>query len=85
MNEGAYSDANLRIFAEMTGLFLNQFDECMSSNKYLAKIEDDRDAASKLGVNSTPTIFLNGVKLENSPDYSYYRVRLEEALNAVGG
>jgi hypothetical protein len=28
---------------------------------------------------------LNGVKLENNPDYGYYRVRLEEALNEVGG
>jgi protein-disulfide isomerase len=85
VNQGTYSDENLRIFAEMTGLFLNQYDDCMSSNKYLSKIEDDRDAASELGVNSTPSLFLNGVKLENNPDYGYYRVRLEEALNEVGG
>jgi protein-disulfide isomerase len=85
VNEGTYSDANLRIFAEMTGLLLGQYDDCMSSGKYLSKIEADRDAAKELGVNSTPSIFLNGVKLENNPDYGYYRVRLEEALNEVGG
>jgi len=84
-NEGTYSDANLRIFAEMTGLLLGQFDECMSTNKYLAKVEADRDAAIELGVNSTPTLFLNGVNLGGLRDYGYYRVRLEEALAEVGG
>lgn len=85
VNQGTYSDANLRIFAEMTGLFLNQFDECMDSNKYLAKIKEDQAAAAELGVNSTPSLFLNGEKLENNPDYGYYRLRIEEALNEVGG
>jgi len=85
VNQGTYSDENLRIFAEMTGLFLSQYDECMSSGKYLAKIAEDRDAAQELGVNSTPTLFLNGEKLENNPDYGYYRVRLEEALAEVDG
>lgn len=85
VNEGTYSDENLRIFAEMTGLLLNQFDDCMSSNKYLAKIEADRDAAAELGVNSTPTLFLNGERIQVAPDYGYYRVRIEEALAEIGG
>jgi protein-disulfide isomerase len=69
----------------MTGLFLNQFDECMSTNKYLAKVEADLDAGVAAGVNSTPTLFLNGVNLGGLRDYGYYRVRIEEALNEVGG
>jgi len=84
VNQGTYSDGNLRIFAQMTGLNLNQFDKCMSTNKYLAKVRHDVDAAGKLGVNSTPTLFLDGKKLENAPDYGYFRVKIEEALNAAG-
>jgi len=85
VNEGTYSDANLRIFAEMTGLFMDQFDTCMSTNKYLAKVNADIKAAEELGVRSTPSLFLNGEKLENAPDYGYYRVRIEQALAEVGG
>ena len=56
----------------------------MSTNKYLAKVRHDVDAAGELGVNSTPTLFLDGKKLENAPDYGYFRVKIEEALNAAG-
>jgi predicted DsbA family dithiol-disulfide isomerase len=80
-NKGAYSDANLRIFAEMTGLSMDPYDDCMRSNKYLAKVQADRDAAIANGVNSTPTLFLDGVNLGGLKDYSFYRLRIEEALS----
>ena len=85
MNQGTYSDENLRIFAQMTGLFINQFDECMTNNKYLDKVKTDLAAGQDLGVNSTPTLFLDGKKLDNSPDYGYFRIRIEEALKTSGG
>ena len=69
----------------MTGLLLNQYDTCMSTNKYLAKVKADKDAGADLGVRSTPTLFLNGEQLENAPEYGYFRVRIEEALAEVGG
>ncbi|HIK88364.1 MAG TPA: hypothetical protein EYG09_01750 [Dehalococcoidia bacterium] len=84
-NQGEFSDANLRVFAEMTGLFLNQYDDCMSSNKYLAKVQADFDDGTAAGVNSTPTIFLNGEIIGGLRDYGGYRVKIEQALAEVGG
>jgi protein-disulfide isomerase len=84
-NEGTYSDANLRTFGEMNGLFMNQFDECMDTNKYLSKVEADLQDGADAGVNSTPTIFLNGVNITGPNEYSHYRVKIEEALAKVGG
>jgi len=69
----------------MTGLSIDQYDECMASGEYLAKVTRDREAAIELGVNSTPTLFLNGENIGGLKEYGYYRVRLEEALNEVGG
>jgi protein-disulfide isomerase len=57
----------------------------MESGKYLSKITSDREAAIEFGVNSTPTLFLNGVNIGGLKEYGYYRVRLEEALNEVDG
>jgi protein-disulfide isomerase len=84
-NEGNYSDANLRTFGEMNGLFMSQFDECMDTNKYLAKVEADLQDGKDAGVNSTPAIFLDGVNITGPNDYAYYRVKIEEALAKVGG
>ena len=83
-NKGTLSDGNLRIFAQMTGLSLNQFDECMNTNKYLAKVQADRDAAVDAGVNSTPTFFLNGQNIGGLQEYGNYRVKIEKALAEVG-
>ena len=69
----------------MTGLFMTQYDECMDSSKYFEKITADREAAIELGVNSTPTLFLNGENIGGLKEYGYYRVRLEEALAEVDG
>ena len=68
----------------MTGLSLNQFDVCMSTNKYLVKVQADRDAAVDAGVNSTPTFFLNGQNIGGLQEYGNYRVKIEKALAEVG-
>ncbi len=83
-NKGTFSDTNLRIFAQMTGLSLDQFDECLSTNKYLAKVQADRDAAVDAGVNSTPTFFINGENIGGLQEYGNYRVKIEKALAEVG-
>jgi len=84
-NQGTFADENLQIFAELNELGMNQFDECMSTNRYLSKVEADFKDGEAAGVNSTPTLFLNGVNIGGLKEYSYYRVRLEEALAEVGG
>ena len=50
--------------AKQFGFTQKTFDECLANQKVLDGIQDVRDrAASKLGVNSTPTFFVNGKKL----------------------
>lgn len=83
-NEGTYSDDNLRIFAQMTGLFLNQFDECFDSGKYLDRVRADLKAGEALGVRSTPTVFINGEMIAGLRSYGDYRVKIERALTAAG-
>ncbi len=44
------------------GLTEQQMNECLASQDIAAKIRDDVAAGNKAGVNSTPTIFINGRK-----------------------
>ena len=54
----------LRAIAKQFGFTEQSFDQCLANQKVLDGIQDVRDrAATKLGVNSTPTFFINGKKL----------------------
>lgn len=54
-------------FAEKLGLNMDQYKADVASESVLAKINSDQDSGTSLGVNSTPTLFLNGKKLEDLP------------------
>jgi protein-disulfide isomerase len=54
----------LKDIARQFGISESQFNECLANQKLLDSIQAVRDrAAQKLGVNSTPTFFVNGKKL----------------------
>ncbi len=54
----------LKSIAKQFGFTEDSFNECLANQKLLDSIQEVRDhAAEKLGVNSTPTFFINGKKL----------------------
>jgi protein-disulfide isomerase len=67
-------------FAKELGLDTNKFKEEVTSNKYDNLIKDDQTDGTKLGVDSTPTFYVNGQKL-NGYDYQSFKTRIEEILN----
>ena len=53
----------LKSIAKQFGYTEQSFNQCLANQKVLDAIQDVRDrAAGKLGVNSTPTFFINGKK-----------------------
>jgi protein-disulfide isomerase len=58
-----YTSDKLTATAVGLGLDGNQFKSCLDQTKYQQKITDDLNQGQTLGVNSTPTFFLNGKKL----------------------
>lgn len=59
-NQGAFSDAKLEGFAQQVGLDMEKYKTCMSSRTHLAKIQTSTQNGTQRGVNSTPTLFING-------------------------
>jgi protein-disulfide isomerase len=54
----------LQAIAKQLGFTEQSFDQCLANQQVLDRIQNVRDrAAEKLGVNSTPTFFVNGKKL----------------------
>lgn len=63
-NQSDLNGANLLKWALEVGLTAEQVDQCRQSQSILDKIRDDVALGTKLGVTGTPSIFINGRKVE---------------------
>lgn len=82
---GAFAD-----IAERVGLDMGAWRECMSEGRHLEEIVSSRKYGEEMGVSSTPTLFLNGQRLDlaGKEPYSYIegliRAELESSSTAAG-
>lgn len=85
-NVGAYTDKRLVAFAELLGLDMTAFNKCFKADQYSAEIEQDYQEGVSLGVNSSPTVLLNGKEITPGqiPTYAQIQAAIEAAL-AGGG
>ena len=82
-NWGERQASNPTIFeqyAEQLGLDIEQFKQDVDSQEVKDRVVSDRDTGIRLGVNSTPTFFLNGEKIQNPRGYEAFKSLLDEAL-----
>ena len=82
VNQGAYSDDNLKGFASRLQLDRDAFDSCLDSSKYRGKVEEDLHLGERLGVNSTPSLFLQGRMVPHA-DYNELKQLIESAIEAA--
>jgi protein-disulfide isomerase len=52
--------AEFRRYAQSAGLDLDRYDACMKSGKFAGRIQADYNSGVAAGVNSTPTLLVNG-------------------------
>ena len=61
-NAGGFADPMLNAFAQVIGLDADDFATCLSSGRHRDDVERDRADADAIGVDHTPTVFVNGVE-----------------------
>lgn len=61
-NQDSLDTANLKRFAVQIGLNPKQFDADLDSGRFADEVRKDMADGNEYGINSTPTIFINGVK-----------------------
>ncbi len=81
-NTGGFRDAQLRRIAEAAGLDMAAFDSCYNSHQFAQNVRDDENGARALGLNGTPTIFVNDVQVNNPMDIDEIRQAINAALAA---
>lgn len=80
-NEGAFSDRRLKQIAERIGLDMDQFNDCFDDREHQDEIEAMAAEAQANGISSTPSILVNGERIE-AFDYESLKAAVEAALNA---
>lgn len=66
-NEGAFRAERLRLIAEAAGLEIGTYDACMATGDQQAAVRSETTAGLSAGVNSTPTIIVNGTPFVGAP------------------
>ena len=56
------------------------FTSCFDSKKYAGQIQKDNDNAKALGINSTPTTFVNSQKLVGALPYAQFKAAIDSIL-----
>lgn len=64
------------------GIKLNaaQFNQCLDTNKYAARIEADTAYGSSIGVNGTPSFYINGQSLVGAQPFSAFKTVIDPLL-----
>lgn len=68
-------------YAKDMGLDVSKFTQDLDSQKIKDKVSRDEADGNLLNINSTPTFYINGVKIENLPgSYDAFKVIISDAL-----
>jgi len=78
-----YQTLNDDLYASLAsdlGLDTTDFETCMTGHKYKAEIEADMQFAIDLGVQSTPTFFINGLAIVGAQPLSAFQSIIDDEL-----
>lgn len=79
-NELGLREAALHEYAEQLELDADIFRECLVSGKYTEFVKNDIDYAMSIGVQSTPTFYVNGRAVIGAQPLSVFQSIIEEEL-----
>lgn len=68
-------------YAEILNLNLEQFEIDINAKEIKNKVDNDYRGGISLGVNSTPSFFLNGEKIQNPRSYDDFKKLIQEIIS----
>jgi protein-disulfide isomerase len=82
-NSGAFSDDKLKMLAMTASLDRTSFNQCFDSSRYDDVVQSEKAVGANLGVNATPTFFVNGQRLADWRDYDAFAAAIERAAGVA--
>jgi protein-disulfide isomerase len=78
-NQQSLSVENLKTYAHGIGLNTEKFNRCLDTRKQRSEVEKDAADAKRAGINSAPSIVINGYYISGIPTLAY----LEEVITDI--
>ena len=78
-NQSSLDVDSLKKFATQIGLNRKQFDADLDSGKFIDEVKKDMQDGTNYGISSTPTVFINGVKVRQLSAGAFKKA-IEQAL-----
>ena len=79
-NQRALEVPSLKQTARAIGLNGASFDQCLDSGKWAATVREGAELGEKMGVNSTPTLYVNGRALIGAMPFENFKAIIDEEL-----
>lgn len=79
-NQAALGVPSLKEHAVALGLKTETFNQCLDSGKFAGIIEEDVKYGEALGVQSTPTVYINGRAILGAQPYDVFQSIIDEEL-----
>lgn len=83
-NQGAFSDVNLKKFADTLKVDRAMFDACFDAGNYRELVKKESELGRELDVSGTPTTFVNGKAITGAVPFSTLEKEIQAALIAGG-
>lgn len=79
-NQGAFNNEVFRFLAIALALDEPAFDNCVASRRYREDVQNETATARQRGVQSTPTLFINGERIEGALPFNQIQTLIEAEL-----
>jgi len=80
LSPGSFEDADLQARGQSLGLDAGKLQACIASGKYDPVVKAAQDAGTSVGVDSTPTFFINGRRVTGALPFEAFRRVIDEEL-----
>jgi protein-disulfide isomerase len=82
-NQGQLSREGLEGFAKDVGMNVPQFKKALDGKTYAADVDSDVKLGESVAVQGTPTMFINGARVQNPTSIETVSGQIESALNGT--
>jgi protein-disulfide isomerase len=82
-NQQALAAGDLKRYASDMSLDMAQFNACLDTSKHAERVRSGVEAGNRLGVSSTPTIYINGRALSGAYPYETFVSIVDEELERL--
>ncbi len=83
-NQKAIERPALEKYAQEVGLKLEPFKKALDNKEYAAKVDADAKLGNDVSVSGTPTMFINGKRVQNPTDTAAVSKMIDDALAGKG-